>query len=202
MAKLPPLPMPSNTLVVFALEEEAQGLFDDFQVLYTGIGKVNASYRLTRALAAWEEKTNGKPDLVLNLGSAGSPVFKRGEVVNCTGFVQRDFDVTVFGTPPYTNAFENIPVPMRTGVRYPHLPEGVCGTGDNFATEVLKGVPWNVSDMEAFALAKVCHFENIPFASLKYITDGADSKEAAESWEETLPKTAAALLAAIAAIQG
>ena len=37
-------------LTIFALEEETQGLFSDVNILYTGVGKVNASYRLTKAI--------------------------------------------------------------------------------------------------------------------------------------------------------
>ena len=40
-------------LVVIALREEAAGLFESssVDVLFTGVGKVNATYRLTKALA-------------------------------------------------------------------------------------------------------------------------------------------------------
>jgi len=39
--------------------------------------------------------------------------------------------------------------------------------------------------MEAYALAKVCHWFDIPFVSYKYITDGAD-EQAHEDWESNL----------------
>ena len=39
--------------------------------------------------------------------------------------------------------------------------------------------------MEAYSLAKVCHYYNIPFISFKYITDGAD-EQAHEDWETNL----------------
>jgi len=39
--------------------------------------------------------------------------------------------------------------------------------------------------MEAYALAKVCYKEKIPFVSFKYITDGAD-EQAHEDWEKNL----------------
>ena len=34
-------------LIVCALEVETQGQLDDYDVLYTGVGKVNATYALT-----------------------------------------------------------------------------------------------------------------------------------------------------------
>ena len=36
-----------KVLIVCALEKETQGQLDDYEVLYTGVGKVNATYALT-----------------------------------------------------------------------------------------------------------------------------------------------------------
>jgi adenosylhomocysteine nucleosidase len=190
----------SDILVIFALETEAQEHFAAFNPVYCGVGKVNAAYRLTRKLAQWREAHGAPPKLVLNLGSAGSAFFKAGTVVNCTGFIQRDFDVTPLGCDPYATPFEDVPVLLANGLRYEAYPEGICGTGDNFVTSSA-ATPWNLVDMEAYALAKVCHFENIDFGCLKYITDGADG-HAATSWEAGLVDTAARLHAAATSIMG
>jgi adenosylhomocysteine nucleosidase len=187
-----------DALVVFALETEAQGRFNDFNLLYSGVGKVNAAYRLTHKLAQWQHSKGSKPKLVLNLGSAGSTQFKAKTIVNCTRFVQRDFDVTALGVAPYTTPYEETPVLLANGVRYPIYQDGICGTGDNFSTNGV-APEWNVVDMEAYALAKICKLENIPFGCLKYITDGADG-HAASSWEEGLPETAGRLHEAVKAL--
>ena len=47
-----------------------------------------------------------------------------------------------------------------------------------------------VIDMEAFAIAKVCALEGVPFCSLKYVTDGSDSN-ASSDWAANLPRAAA-----------
>ena len=39
-----------KTLIVCALEVETQGKLEDYDVLYTGVGKVNATYKLTNIL--------------------------------------------------------------------------------------------------------------------------------------------------------
>jgi adenosylhomocysteine nucleosidase len=186
----------SHPLILFALEEEAQALFADYTVSYCGVGKLNAAYRLACALAAYQAAHDCAPPLVLNLGSAGSPRFTRGSVVNCTRFIQRDFDVTALGLPPYTTPFDAVPALLDNGMAYDGLPTGTCGSGDNFATATPPDAAWDVVDMEAYALAKVCFLENIPFACLKYITDGADG-QAATAWQDGLPATAAALLQAV-----
>jgi adenosylhomocysteine nucleosidase len=185
-------------MIVFALESEAQGLFDSFNVVYCGVGKVNAAYRFTRRLAQWQHERGSLPKLVLNMGSAGSTVFNAGQVVNCTKFVQRDFDVTALGHEAYVTPYEGIPAALEHGIRYEGFAEGICGTGDNFVTDASVH-PWNLVDMEAFALAKICHFEKIPFGCLKYITDGADG-HAATSWEAGLADTAKSLKEALTQI--
>ena len=200
MTMLQPSFASSGILVVFALEAEAQGCFDDFNPIYCGVGKVNAAYRLTRSLAQWRAVHGVPPELVLNLGSAGSAFFKAGSVVNCTKFIQRDFDVTPLGHDPYITPYEGIPATLANGLRYNSHPEGVCGTGDSFVTSGA-ATAWNLVDMEAYALAKVCHFEDIPFGCLKYITDGADG-QAATSWEAGLADTATKLREAVAPIAG
>jgi adenosylhomocysteine nucleosidase len=74
----------------------------------------------------------------------------------------------------------------------------VCGSGDSFATDgVMMG--WNVVDMEAYALAKVCAGENVPFCCLKYISDGAD-ENAIQTWDNALLGTAQSLFKATNAI--
>ena len=189
-----------NTLIVFALKVEAQKSFDEFEPLFTGCGKVNAAYKLTRSLAEWQHSRGKNPELVLNIGSAGSTKFKTGSIVNCTRFIQRDFDVTALGHEAFLTPYENIPVSLASGLRFPDFVEGTCGTGDNFATSGALS-SWDVVDMEAYALAKICYFETIPFACLKYITDGADGA-AAQSWQEGLADTAKQLRIALDKLLG
>ncbi|TAH32798.1 MAG: nucleosidase [Alphaproteobacteria bacterium] len=177
-----------NILIVFALESEARGLFSHFPVCYTGVGKINATYGLMRALNDWRRKMGANPELILNLGSAGSPVFKAGSIINCTSFIERDMDVTPLGFAPFQAPFDETPSPLVYGNRYADYPEAVCGTGDHFVDDAGTH-PWQVMDMEAFALAKFCHRENIPFGCLKFISDGADG-QAAEVWEQALDQGA------------
>jgi adenosylhomocysteine nucleosidase len=185
----------NEALLVFALHAEAQKQFDALNVLFCGVGKVNAAYRLTHTLGYWRQRNNTVPRIVLNLGSAGSTHFQRGTIVNCTKFVQRDFDVTALGHAPFMTPGETLPATLTNGLRFEGFPEGTCGTGDNFSTDN-QMVEWNVVDMEAYALAKVCAYENIPFACLKYITDGGD-ESAAGDWKDSLSGTAALLREAV-----
>lgn len=188
--------MDSNSpLVVMALPAEGEGLFEaeHIDVLYTGVGKVNAAMALTRRLTEHRERNQRLP-LVVNFGSAGSSRFATGALVCCSQFVQRDMDVQPLGFEIGVTPYEDIPAVLRFAVSIPGLPQGVCGSGDSFATN-LQGVGCDVVDMEAYALAKVCWVFGAQFACAKYISDGADHA-APEDWSANHHRGAAAFLAA------
>lgn len=174
-----------TVLFVFALESEAAGEFDDCNKLICGIGKVNAAYGLAKAIQLYQ------PKLIINLGSAGSNIFERGTVVCCTRFIQRDMDVRGLGYELYQTPLSEEPVLVEYGLALEGMPQGICGTGDNFEMNHYV-TAYNVIDMEAFALAHVAKKENIPFLCLKYISDGADGG-AAEDWSVQVHKSAVAL---------
>ena len=62
----------------------------------------------------------------------------------------------------------------------------ICATGDSFVESDI-GLKADVVDMEAYAIAKVCYQESIPFACFKYISDFAD-KSAANDFSENVKK--------------
>lgn len=179
--------MTTNPLLVFALEQEANSLFDNYSCLYTGVGKINATYKLTKYLIE-----NGHPSLVINLGSAGSRDHPTGCVVHCTRFIQRDMDVTPLGFQPYQTPFSNIPQIIEPAGPLTTLPKGVCGTGDHFDI-AHQTDEYDIVDMEAYALAHICALEEIPFICLKFISDGADDQSYL-NWETALEKGAQTLL--------
>jgi adenosylhomocysteine nucleosidase len=173
-----------EVLFVFALESEAADEFTNYNSLITGIGKISATY----ALAKHIQQTT--PPLIVNLGSAGSNEFKKGEVICCSKFIQRDIDVRGLGFQQYETPLSNIPVVLEYGIVLPELPQGICGTGDTFEMNHFCN-DYNVIDMEAYALALIAMKENIPFLCLKYISDGADGL-AADDWSVHVHKAAKA----------
>lgn len=173
-----------DMLFVFALDSEAAEEFHDVNKLIVGVGKVNAAYELTKAIFYH------KPKLIVNLGSAGSNTFKRGEVVCCTKFLQRDMDVRGLGFDQYQIPFSDIPAVLNYGIKIKGLPEAICGTGDSFETNHFSS-DYNVVDMEAYSFAFVAMKEQIPFLCLKYISDGADGM-AAEDWNVQVHNAAVA----------
>ena len=185
-------------LIVCALEQETQEELNDWlpftddpvwNVLYTGVGKVNATYKLTKHFGSFHSvpAIRRSYDLVINYGTAGSRELPIGELVDCTKFIQRDMNVTGMGFLKGQTPFEK-EVPMI--LDYDHVefnPIGKklrCGTGDNFVQDDIDNYS-DVFDMEAYALAKVCHHYKVPFISFKYITDNAN-ETSPKDWEENL----------------
>ena len=167
-------------LIVCALEMETQHQIDDYEVLYTGVGKVNATHKLTQKFGKFGSYI--PYNMIINYGTAGSRDLPIGELVDCTKFTQRDMDVTGMGFIRGQTPFENdIPIVLD----YDHVefnPIGKklrCCTGDNFV-QTDKDTYSDVFDMEAYALAKVCYHYDINFISFKYITDNADEHSAGD----------------------
>tara|TARA_B100000745_G_scaffold283561_1_gene217689 strand:+ start:89 stop:715 length:627 start_codon:yes stop_codon:yes gene_type:complete len=185
-------PLEKKTLIVCALKDETQGQLDDYDVLYTGVGKVNATYKLTQKFGKLGSYV--PYDNVINYGTAGSRELPIGELVDCTKFIQRDMDVRGLGFLKGQTPFEKeVPIILD----YDHVqfnPIGKklrCGTGDNFVQDYMVRSGYShssysdVFDMEAYALAKVCFVYDVPFISFKYITDNAD-EHSPKDWEENL----------------
>ncbi|HEV7608783.1 MAG TPA: 5'-nucleosidase [Steroidobacteraceae bacterium] len=186
---------PSKLLIVMALPRESRGLLESAgaDLLYTGVGKVNAAAALTRRLTEIRCRGEALP-LVVNMGTAGSRSIPAHRLVAATRFAQRDMDVSGLGFAPGVTPFDATPAVLEFPRVFAHLPPVLCSTADSFATH-LHEVSGDVVDMEAFALARVCHAENARFACVKYVTDGADGNSATH-WEAALDNAARAFATA------
>jgi adenosylhomocysteine nucleosidase len=179
----------SKVLIVMALPQESRGRLESAgaEILYTGVGKVNAAATLARRMA--EIRSVGMPlPLVINLGTAGSRAMPAHTLVACNRFAQRDMDVCGLGFAPGVTPFDETPAIIEFPSVLPSLPQCICSTGDSFATH-RHAFDGDVVDMEAFALARVCLAEHAQFGCAKYITDGADV-DSATHWERALEAAA------------
>jgi adenosylhomocysteine nucleosidase len=177
-----------------ALPAESAGVFQaaGVEVLYTGVGKVNAAIAVTRRLARL--RCEGRaPPLVVNFGTAGSARIPPRTLVACRRFVDRDMDVAALGFAPGVTPFDELPPMLEFPAVFSGLPEAVCGSGDSFAT-VDHGPACDVVEMEAYALAKACRADGAAFACAKYVSDGADENAAAH-WKENVAGAAERFLA-------
>jgi len=189
----------ADKVVVVALRAETAGVFEsaNIPVLYCGVGKINAAMALTQQLAEYQFHGHPMP-LVVNFGSAGSRRFPTGAMVACHEFVQRDMDVSGLGFELGVTPYDEAPARLSFAPMFPHLPTGICGSGDSFATADV-AMECAVVDMEAYALAKVCWRHQAKFACVKYVTDGADHG-AADDWQRNVHKAADEFLRLFASI--
>ena len=167
-------------LIVCALEVETQGQLDDYDVLYTGVGKEHATLKLTQKFGKIGSYI--PYSMVINYGTAGSRKYKKGELVDCTKFIQRDMDATPMGFKIGETPFDNEPSMIDfSHIKNPIGKNLTCYTGDSFVTDIQY---MDVVDMEAYALAKTCRNFGIDFVSYKYISDDGN----ADDWEKNCGK--------------
>lgn len=146
-----------------------------------GIGKVNAA--LGAALALNYDEFDG----VINTGWSGavSGVFK-GDIIVSDSCVECDFDLTPIGRLPgqkpgqeeYVYKCDNDLYRAATSVE--GFKHGNLGTGDFFLTNKDLGNKYkeifliSAFDMESGALGAVCYLLDVPFVSIRKISDSAD----------------------------
>ena len=163
-----------NRIFVAALKEETPNLNFFY---FTGVGKINATYNLTKIINEY------KPKEIINFGTAGAINKKLSGIIECTKFFQRDMDVSeLMNLKIGQTPFDHINEIINSEKGYS------CGSGDNFVTGTTS-IKVDVVDMEAYALAKVCKFENIDFRCFKFISDNAD-ESASSDWVKNCRKGA------------
>lgn len=151
--------------------------------LLCGIGKVNAA-------AATMHLIDKGCNIILNYGlSGGISGIARGELSLPSGFLEHDFDLTGIGYKPCEKPSQRYiytASEMLIKLFLENIANAKCGTavtGDCFVCDEklrndLKTQFDAMScDMETAAIAYICDFSNIPFLSLRRVSDdaGADA---------------------------
>ncbi|NEU31594.1 5'-methylthioadenosine/S-adenosylhomocysteine nucleosidase [bacterium LRH843] len=169
-------------------------------LLKSGIGKVNAAVGTTLLIQLFQ------PDCIINTGSAGgfNESLKVGDVVISTEVRYNDVDATVFGyefgqvpqMPAFYEPSEELmnvakKAAEQVGV---HAAQGLIVSGDSFMSdpkrvEELKTLfkdPY-CAEMEAGAIAQVCHQFGTPFVIIRSLSDiaGSEAKVSFEQFLET-----------------
>ena len=168
-------------LVTYALEAERGNIhIPDCSVTFccSGIGKVSTAIHLYEALLT------EKPDLVLNIGTAGTLRHQVGEIVICSGFFDRDLvKISDFGVNCRLNFAGEL---AALDIFKNHQINHVVSTGDTFQTEQPESsAEGDVFDMEAYSGAQVCKKLGLPYVSVKYVTD-VIGQNSIKHWEDKL----------------
>jgi len=180
--------------------EEFHNLSKNIIVMKSGVGKVNAAMVCQKII----DKHN--PAFIISTGVAGAlnPTLDIGDVVLSKDCLQHDMDArglgVTRGTIPYINlrTFRGdqglINAAMTTLLVNQKIIQGRILTGDQFFTnrqasqynyliDELKG---DAIDMETAAIGQVCTINEVPFLSVRTISDKADGS-AKMNFEKFLP---------------
>ncbi len=150
-----------------------------------GLGKVNAAM----ATAALISECGA--DMIFNSGLSGAICgVHRGEYVCGTSYVECDFDLTVLGYAPgekpgqaYVFYGDENLIALADSIGIPGCP---FGSGDFFLTldekkkEYYHDFGVCAFDMESAAIASVCYKTDIPFLSIRKISDDSEDSEVSD----------------------
>ena len=171
-------------LITHAIEDESFFLVfagHHIRTLITGCGKANSAGKLMEAICV------ERPDAVINIGTSGTRTHNVGDILVCRKFVDRDFEnLTLPGLEHFVDfSDESLACNWASVIGGKESTDVfTVNTGDNFVTTD-NHFTGDAIDMEAFAQAFICKEKQIPFLSVKYITDivGGNSLK---QWEEKL----------------
>lgn len=185
-----------------ANSEYTTGTYEGKEVilLKSGIGKVNAAMSTTILLEKYQ------PDVVINTGSAGGfdAALKVGDIVISDEVRHHDVDVTVFGYE--IGQMAGMPAAYKSDAKLMEIAKqavievgehsygvGLICSGDVFMSDpvrveaVRQDFPtMKAVEMEAAAVAQVCHQFKTPFVVIRALSDIA-GQESNVSFDEFLP---------------
>jgi adenosylhomocysteine nucleosidase len=185
-----PLGQRVTALVVMATDHEygphlkALGI----KPLITGVGPVHAAIELTYALVKLAHgEPARRPDVIINLGSAGSATLEQGAVYRVSHSAYRDMNASAIGFPKGQTPFSPHPVRIETAPIMPDFRCASCSSGadvvsDHGTTDA------DLADMEYSALNEVAMKSGIPLIGFKGVSDGEKPLTGQlAQWTELLP---------------
>lgn len=182
----------------FSFLKERNGREIEIIAVKSGAGKSNAASATAFLIGC------DKADIIMNAGLSGAVSnCRRGDMIVGEKFVECDFDLTSIGYKPaqkpdgqkYIYSADETLVKLA---KMSGISSGNFGSGDLFLTDkekkdyFKKEFSLTAFDMETGAIAAVCDKCNIPFLSVRKMSDDADDtayssyKEMNEAQEECL----------------
>ena len=182
--------------VMAAPAEYREQLQARIRPLMTGIGPVEGAIALTAELAR-REATGDMPDLIVVLGSSGSPTLEHAAVYQVTSVDYRDMDASPLGFPKGITPLLDMPAVLPMPCRLEGVPTARLSTGANVVSgAAYDAVDADMVDMETFALLRSAQTFCVPLMALRGVSDGKAELTKLEDWTSTLDHVDANLAAA------
>ncbi len=175
-------------------------------VICFGIGKVHAATGASLSLI------NKSYDLVINTGWSGAVSgVRKGDIVMGSRFFECDFDLSTIGYRPGHKPYHKEAGNVCNNRYFKKIADSglfapkIFGTGDIFLSDKALAAKYkelfniNAFDMESAAIAEVCALFNVPFLSVRKISDSADDV-APDDYHKTLNGDETAFSEIIAAV--
>lgn len=165
--------------------------------LMTGIGPVEAAVVLTSALARLEARGE-TPDLILSLGSCGSPTLEHAAVYQASSVSYRDMDASPLGFPKGVTPLLDLPPVQPLPCPIPDVPTATLSTGANVVSgAAYAAIEADMVDMETWALLRAAQTFDIPLIALRGVSDGKVELTGLDDWRSPLVQVDETLAAAL-----
>ncbi len=154
--------------------------------LMLGIGPVEAAVSLAAELGRLLHEKS-LPDLVVNLGSAGSRTLPEKDVFQVTAVSYRDMDVSLLGYEKGCTPLLDLPASVALPFSIPGIPGATLSTGASIVSGgAYDGIGADMADMETFAVLRACQKFGVPLIGLRGISDGVKELGQLSDWEQYL----------------
>ena len=178
---------PKTVLCVMAAEPEyGPTLRARIKPLMTGVGPVEAAAAVGHALA--ELKAEGAlPDLIVCLGSAGSPTLDHARVYRVSHVSYRDMDASVLGFPQGETPFLPGSAVLTLADGPASLPPARLATGASVVSgAAYDAVDADMVDMETYAVVRAAARFGLPVLGLRGVSDGRTDLSHLSHWTDAL----------------
>jgi adenosylhomocysteine nucleosidase len=165
--------------------------------LITGVGPIEAAIALGATLGRLAAGGNA-PNLIVSLGSAGSPTLDHARIYQASTVSYRDMDCSRLGFERGVTPFSTEPRVLPLGLAIPGIPSATLSSGAAIISGAdYDGIDAEMVDMETYAYARAARLFGVPLISLRGISDGHAPVADLPDWTHALEEIGSGLAAAL-----